>query len=311
VALSTYESIYRAVMLRCPSASLFLARQWVDYAYRSLWDRRLWSFQRKRGQFIMPAAYTTGLATVTLGSTTVTGVGTTFTSDMVNRQFRLGINTPIYTIASFTNATTIDLADVWGAAGAASAPYSIYQAYVTVPSDFQDFISLWDPQMNWQLNLHTSQEELNSWDAQRASTGTAYVVADYDYESLFSNPPLPRYEIWPHQTAAYCYPFLYTSRPPDLSDPGASLPRMIRGDVILEMALAQCARWPGPSKDAPNPYFNMQLAMSHDATAQRMLFDLERTDEEIVLNNLSYFSPNSLPFATIPTGDARWLQSHA
>ena len=310
MALSTYETIYRAVLLRCPSASLFLARQWVDFAFRQLWDRRLWSWQRKRGQFIMPAAYTTGLATVTLGSTTVVGVGTTFDATMVNRQFRLGINSPIYTIASFTSVTQIDLGDVWGGASAASAPFSIYQAYVTAPSDFQDFISVYDPQMNWQLALHISQEELNSWDAQRASTGTAYVVADLDYDTV-NTPPLPRYEIWPHQTAQYVYPFLYTSRPPDLSDAGAALPRMIRGDVLLEMALAQASRWPGPSKDQPNPYFNMGLAASHDATSQRMLFDMERTDEEIVLNNLSYFSANSLPFATLPTGDSRWLQSHA
>jgi hypothetical protein len=308
--LSTYDQIFRGVILRCPSASVFLARSWVDFAFRSLWDRKLWSWQRKRGQFLINQVYNTGTVDVTRGSFTITGTGTTFTSDMVGRQFRTGVNSPIYTIASFTSATSIDLTEVWGNATALSQTYSIYNAYVTVPSDFQNFISVVDVNYNWQLELNVTQEELNAWDAQRANTGTAYVVSMFDYDGFFSDPPLPRYEIWPHQKALYCYPFQYVSRPPDLSDPGATLPRYIRGDVLLEMALAQCARWPGPSKDAPNPYFNLSLAMQHEARGQEMINEMVRTDDEIDENDVTYMSTSAMPFASIPYGDARYLQSH-
>lgn len=308
--LSTYDQLWRAVNLRCPAASLFLARQWIDYAFRSLWDRKLWSWQRKRGQFLIAQAYVTGTVTVTRGSLTVTGLGTTFTSDMVGRQFRVGTQTPIYTIATFVSVTSITLTEVWGGNTASAQTYSIYNAYVTVPTDFQNFITVWDPQYNWQLETNVTQEELNAWDAQRANTGTAYVVASYGYESFFNTPPLPQYEIWPHQKSQYVYPFLYVSRPPDLSDPGASLPRYIRGDVLLELAMAQCARWPGPSKDAPNPYFNLALAQQHEARGQQMVEEMVRTDDELYENDVTYLSLSAMPFASIPYGDARFLQSH-
>ena len=310
MALSTFQSLVAALGLRVPAASYFLRRSWIDFAFRQLWDYKLWSWQRKRGQFLMSQVYNAGTVDVTRGSFTVVGNGTVFTTDMVGRQFRTNVNSPIYTIAAWTDPQHIDLTEVWGKSTALAQGYSIYNAYVTVPSDFQNFICVWDPNFNWQLETNVTQEELNAWDAQRANTGTAYVVASNDYETFFNNPPLPQYEIWPHQRAEYVYPFMYVSRPPDLSDPGASLPRYIRGDVLIEAALAQAARWPGPSKDAPNPYFNLQLAMQHDARALDMIRDIARTDDELIENNVTYMSLSAMPFAAVPWGDARYLQSH-
>lgn len=310
MALSTFDSIVKGIQLRCPSAALFLARSWTDFAFRTLWDYKLWSWMRKRGQFLMNQVVNTGSVNVTRGSFTVTGNGTSWTTDLVSRQFRTGVNSPIYTIAAVDSTTQLELTDVWGPATASSQTYSIYNAYVTVPSDFQNFITVWDPNFNWQLETNVTQEELNAWDAQRANTGTAYVVASYEYESFFNTPPLPQFEIWPHQRSLYVYPFMYVSRPPDLSDPGASLPRYIRGDVILEMALAQAARWPGPSKDAPNPYFNLALAQAHDERGMGMVAEMARTDDEIMENDVTYMSLSAMPFASIPWGDARYLQSH-
>lgn len=308
--LSSYEQLWRAVLLRCPFASVMLARQWLDWAFRSLWDRRLWSWQVKQGQFLMPQAYVTGLVAVTRGSFTVEGTGTTFTTDMAGRQFRTGVQSPIYTIASVTDATHLDLTAIWGGATASGQTYSIYSAYVTVPVDFDKFLTLWDARFNWQLQLNVTQMELNTWDSQRANAGTAYVVSFRDYDDEFNSPPLARYEIWPHQRAEYVYPFLYISRPPDLSEAGATLPRSIRGDVLLEMALGQAARWPGPSREAPNPYFNLALAMQHDARAENMLQDLDRMDAEIWAQDVTYHSVSAMPFASIPFGDARYLQAH-
>ena len=308
--LSTFDGLYRGLLLRCPSASLMLARSWIDFRFRQLWDRKLWSWQRKRGQFIMDAAVTAGTAAATRGSFTVVGTGTAWTTDLVNHQFRLGLTSPIYTIASVDDVgQTLDLTTVWGAP-TASGNYSIYNAYVTPPTDFQNFIFVIDPQFNWQLELNVTQEELNAWDAQRANTGTAYVVASLDFDDVFNTPPLPRFEIWPHQRAQYVYPFMYVSRPPDLSDPGASLPRLIRGDVLLEGALADAARWPGASKDEPNPYFNLALAMAHEARFMAEVAEMVRTDDEVMENDVTYMSLSAMPFASIPWGDARYLQSH-
>jgi hypothetical protein len=309
--LSTFPELVGAVGLRCPAASLFLRRQWIDYAFRQLWDYKLWSWQRKRGQFLLMQAMVAGTVTVTRGNFTVVGAGTTWTTDLVGAQFRVGTQTPIYTIASVDPiGQTLDLTAVWGGNTQTAIGYSIYNAYVTVPSDFQNFITIWDPQYNWQLETNVTQEELNAWDSQRANTGTAYVIASLDFDDFFNTPPLARYEIWPHQRAQYVYPFMYVSRPPDLSDPGASLPRMIRGDVLLESALAQAARWPGAAMDARNVYFNLTLAQEHDQRYLAMVGEMARTDDEVMENDVYYMSLSAMPFASNALGDARYLQSH-
>ena len=310
--LSTYEQLWKGVQLRCPAAPVFLARQWIDFAFRQLWDRKLWSWQRKQGQFLFDAVVNTGTVDVTRGNFTVVGHGTAWTTDSVNHQFRVGLQNPIYTIASVDPVgQTLDLTEVWGGLTALGPNYQIYNAYQTPPSDFQNFIVIIDPRYNWALALNVTQEELDVWDAQRANIGTtAYVCASRDFSDPFNSPPLPRYEFWPHLQAQVSLPFHYVSRPPDLSEPGATLPRMIRGDVLLEGALAQCARWPGASSDQPNPYFNLALAMQHEQRFQGMVLEMTRTDDEVMENDVSYTSLSAMSIPSVAWGDSRWLQSH-
>jgi len=125
------------------------------------------------------------------------------------------------------------------------------------------------------------------------------------------NGGLPRYEFWPHQQANHVYPFLYEIRHDDLSDPNATLPRYIRGDVLLEFALAELALWPGPSNDKPNPYHDLNLWKAHTAKAESMLAILERQDDEVWQQDLGYAYPGMAWAMASPLGDARWLQSHA
>ncbi len=310
--LSTYNDLVQGIGLRCPAAGLFLRRSWIDFAFRQLWDRKLWSWQKKQSQFLLDQAVNIGTVDVARGNFTVTGHGTAWTTDLQNHQFRVGLSSPIYTVQTVDPiGQTLDLTQVWGGPTALGVTYSIYNAYVTPPSDFQNFIVIIDTAFNWCLSLGVTQEELDVWDAQRANIGnTAYVCASRDFDDVFNDPPLPRYELWPHVQAQKCYPFHYLSRPPDLSDPGESLPRMIRGDVLLEMALAQCARWPGETNESKNPYFNLQLAMQHEARATAMVNEMVRTDDEVMSNDVSYMSLSSMEIASVAWGDSRYLQSH-
>jgi hypothetical protein len=245
VALSTFDSLTRQLILRCPAASLFLARSWIDFAFRQLLDYKLWSWQVKRTQLLFDSLVNVGTVAVTRGSATVVGTGTNWNSlpggqSIVNHQFRTGLQSPIYTILSVTDDTHFTLTDSFGGPTASGQNYSIYNAYITPPTDFQNWISVYDPKYNWQLNLNVTQVELNAWDAQRANQGSvAYVIASLDFNDVFNTPPLPRYEAWPHLQQQYVLPALYMNRPPDLSDPGASIPRTIRGDALLELGLAR------------------------------------------------------------------------
>jgi hypothetical protein len=327
---------------------------------------------------------------------------------LIGQQFRVGLTAPIYTIASFTSPTQIDLDQPFGGITQSTVGYSIYQCLFTPPQDFHQFICLWDPAFNWQLWQDVQQSEINIWDAQRASSGNAYVTSFRDYTtsqvglvyapiqitgsgpvpvsggvftaptdaiytvvittggvsgtaifkwsknsaayttgvltdaggagqslqdgvvvsfplgfnyilndtfviraSAIQNSGLPRYELWPHQQAAHVYPFLYEARPTDLTDPNAVLPRFIRGDVLLEMALGELALWPGPSQDKPNPYRSDTIAKAHLLKSEKMIQMLEVQDDNVWSQDLAYAYPAMAWAMATPLGDSRFLQSHA
>lgn len=408
MALDTYSQIWNKVLLRCPSLSPKLSQDFVINAFRRLAEIRRWSWLVKFGQFISPAVYNTGTCAVTQNSTTVIGTGTAWDSSLVGRQFRIGLTAPIYTVASVTSPTQLDLDQPFGAPTASAQVYSIYLCFFTPPTDFHQFICLWDPAFNWQLMLDVQQSEINIWDAQRANTGNAYVVSFRDYttsqvgvvgsplqvlgsgpapssagvytgpiDAIFTiqvtlggapgtatyqwkknngafttgvltdaggaaqdlqdgvqivfplanvyvlndtfvirvtaipNAGLPRYELWPHQQANHVYPFLYEMRPQDLNDVNAVLPRYIRGDVLVDMAMEEVCLWPGPSADKPNPYFSLNNAKYHGDRARKMIEVLEVQDDNVWEQDLTYSYPAIAWAMATPLGDARFLQSHA
>jgi hypothetical protein len=315
MALNTYGELWKYVLLRCPIAGPFLPQEWITFAFREIAENRRWSWLVKQNQLLVPNVVSDGLVNVTFNDPVVVGIGTTWTGALVGRQFRIGLSTPIYTIASVDDvAQTLTLTEVWGAATTLSVNYLAYQAYFTMPDDFLSFISCWDPSYNWQLWTRVLQTELNLCDAQRSNSGTAYALSFRDYNPLVAvgTPSTPRYELWPHQFGIKPFPYLYWSRPVDINDPNAAIPRYVRGDIILEGALWKCAEWPGPSKDQPNPYFNLALADRHKSTFFRYIMDIERNDDEIDPDSVQYASSGlGMQFAPFPMLDARFLQSHA
>lgn len=312
--LDTYAGLWKQVLLRCPMAGPMLAQSWVQYSFRKIVETKRWSWLVKQGQLVCNNVISTGTVQVSTGDQTVTGTGTAWDTSIIGRQFRVSINYPIYTIAGVdAGAQTLTLDQPWGAGPVTGVNYLVYNAYFVMPTDFHSVISIWDPSFNWQLNPRVLQSELNAIDSQRANSGTAYVLSFRDYDPLAAAPtvPLPRYELWPHQFSAKPYPYLYETRPPDLNDQGATLPRYIRGDVVLEGALWQATLWPGPSSEKPNPYFSVALANQHRTNFQQAVMELERQDSEIDPIDVLYSSVAQMPFAAVPFLDAHWQQSHA
>lgn len=178
----TYAELWRALQLHSPVLPTTLAQQFVRARFRDVRRKRLWSWRIGQAQFITPAAYTTGLASATIGSKIITGVGTAWTAALLGLQFRFGAVAPIYTVASVDSPTQLTLDDQFGGIPPANPTgYQIFTAYLTPPADFQDFISVKDTFNNYRLALHLSQEYLDTYDAQRSWAGNPYGVADYRY----------------------------------------------------------------------------------------------------------------------------------
>lgn len=310
----TYADIWNRVLLRAPDVGPLIAQDFVRNAWRRLQQKRRWSWLVQYAQWISPAVYSTGTVAVTQGSTTVTGSGTAWSSTQLYRQFRIGVTAPIYTITAVdAGAQTLTLNYAYGGATApAGTSYEIYQCFFPVPENFRSLITVWDPQNNWRLNLDVKQDELNMFDAQRANRGQAFLVSYRDtsiyYTGYTSGPGVPRYELWPH-AVGYTWPYLYESRESDLGDPAVSLPRTINGDLLLELALAEAASWPGTT-GKPNSYFSRAVSARHDDHAKELINEAELKDDETDMQDLmrQYNVPEGL---AVPWGDSAWLQKHA
>lgn len=120
--------------------------------------------------------------------------------------------------------------------------------------------------------------------------------------SAASYPGSPRYEVYPHPTSAYTLAGYYLTRTTELSDRGGILPRFIRGDVLLELALEQAASWPGADDLHPSPYDQISRREWHHAQAEILQNELERVDNEVMQRDLSHldtYSVASLPWVGI------------
>jgi len=180
----TYSELWRSLQLHSPVLPTTLAQQFIRSRFRDIRRKRLWSWRIAQSQFITPAAYTTGLAKTTLNSNFVTGQGSVWTSALVGQQFRFGGIAPIYTVIEVDSPTSLQLDQPYGGVTSPNfTAYQIFPAYVTPPSDFQDFISLKDTFNNYRLYLHMTQEQLDTYDAQRSWAGNPYGVADYRYST--------------------------------------------------------------------------------------------------------------------------------
>lgn len=177
------EDIASNLLLHYEGAGIGRARLWIQNAFRDLSKRRLWSWKIKRGQLIFPAAYATGTIAATLGLDTITGTGSVWSPAMIGRQFRVA-NTPIYTIKNVPSPTQIQIDRPWGSSSMTGIGYEIFQAYVTPPPDFEQWLSVVNPAQAYQLYVGLEQRQLDQNDPQRTNAGSPYAIASADYSGI-------------------------------------------------------------------------------------------------------------------------------
>lgn len=87
------------------------------------------------GSITTVAPYETGTVTVTNNSKTVTGSGTTFTTAMVGRKFRVQGQNAFYRIGAYVSATEVTLEVVFQGDTASAQTYSIFKDEYRLPAD--------------------------------------------------------------------------------------------------------------------------------------------------------------------------------
>lgn len=303
----TFDGLARKLLLRCPKIGPFIARDLITKAFNDVRDLYQWSWRLKRTQLSVPSAYTTGTATVTYGSATVEiANGGVVDVSHIGRQFRVGIASPILTIIDADPlANTYTLSENWLASDGLDQGYKVYQAYLSMPTDFQSFLSVVDPVTYWPIQTdNVSLEMIDRRDPQRSVVGSPpRVLVPYDYYN-----GSPRYELWPHQTSQSFYLMAYIARYGQAFDPGVVIPDTLGdGDVILERGLMYTAKWPGPNRNDPNPYFSQNTADFHEKNYDRRIGILIKEDVERMQNSVWYQEDQSWNQRNL---NAAYMQAH-
>lgn len=297
----SFGEIWREVQSYVPSLEPQQAQRFVRDSFRDLLRRRMWSWAIAEGQWTFPAAYTSGTVAVVNESTTVTGTGTSWSSDHEGLQFQ--VDDHIFTIATVNSPTSITIDRTWPVASDASTTYSIKKAYVTAPADFRALYTVIDPDNEWRINTHLPASALDRIDAGRNASGSPRIVADLRYNS--ASTPLPMFEVWPHVDSVSTLRYLYWKIATDFSD-SQELPYNIDGDVVKLGAFVRLCRWPG-TPEQPNPMFNRGLAADYRKEFEYEVAMLERDDNEIY--QVDYWTDvEQWPYVPI---DAKFIQRHA
>lgn len=300
----TFGEAYRNVRLHCALAPILLCKFWTESAYRSICNKRPWSFLRAESEFLINDQKT-GTVNLTRGSATVSGGTMAYATTDADRQFRVPGGS-VYTIITAT-ASAYTLDRVYGGTTATATSATVLDAYLTMPADFQRFITVLDMANNWQLHLWVTEAELNAWDAKRSASGTSWALASRRLATAGTYAGRIQYELWPYCTSAKSYPYYYARRPEALTDSTEFLGPLAQfSDIIVQYALVEAARWPGV-EGKKNPYFNLALAQQLEKNANDELDRLQVLDEEIYMTWLETVNIANVPFAPV---DSSFMQNH-
>ena len=305
---SSFEDLWKRLLVYYEDLPLPLAQQFVNDAYARVLTNYDWSALRGTGVFHIPAAYSTGTVDVTLDSATVTGTGTTWTSAMVGRQIIVNGVAPLYTILSVESATSLTIDQVWGGLTATDQAYEINLVYVTLPTNFLHFTSIVDIQNRWRIWHVLNQEWIDGVDAARTYTGTpSWVFAAATVSPVTATLNQVRYERWPRGSDETYYPYTYVKQAALLSAASDRPVYPIRGDVLREGALAELALYKGTGKKE-NPYYDLGAHKIHESRFLQRLEQCKSDDEGIRQTRVWYDDDRSnWPMAPI---DSKFIQRH-
>ena len=232
----------------------------INSIVRDLYSRKTWYGLFRKGQIICPNSVSGGTATVTFGSQTIQGVGTTWDQTLIGRQFRAGLNTPPYTITGvdpFAQTLTIELP--WGGPFAPgqttqTTGYYIIQMYYSFGVNVKYIKTCINQQMGFKMWTNLTQDYLDNRDPWRIQVnfpwGLAPVATDPNGNYMV--------EVWPSPFTNQSMPFNCYTQPPNLQNDNDSLPPYIRCDVVIKEALA----WSLRHRPKENPFYDPQTALA-------------------------------------------------
>lgn len=304
-----FEDMYKEMLNWLPvNKSPFFAKKLINDAWRRIQDEREWSFLLAEGTLVSPGILTSGQATFTQYSTTVTldstasAAVTGLTNPLITkRQIRAGSTSAgaIYSIVaadfSVPTAVVLTLDRIFTETGGAQG-FQIYRCYYepvdllgNPTTEFKYWLGVKVPTIGYTIagpNLYRTQEEISLVDPQRAASGQPYWVCSYKADPLNNFAPL--YELWPHPTANLGMPTLYVRRAADFSANSDRIPYQLSERLFIAKALSLLAEWAdfnrGQYPELQKTNWT-QVKSNREAEYQAQLFELKKQDNSQFITN--------------------------
>lgn len=105
-----------------------------NIAHREAVAAYQWKARAQEGLLVTTADYADGTISLTQGSATVTGVGTVFTSGMAGLWFSAGAQGSFFQIATFTDATHVELEVAWPYDDVTDGAFTIFARTYSLPA---------------------------------------------------------------------------------------------------------------------------------------------------------------------------------
>jgi hypothetical protein len=273
----------------------------INGTLRKIYDRKTWFFNFVKGQIISPQAVTSGQAQTTLYSPTVQGIGTTWTSDIIGRQFRIGYNCPIYTIIDVdATAQTLTLELPWGSPSVLSG-YFIIQNYFNFGPNVKYVKLAVNMQLGYKFDMHATQDTLNTLDPWRQAQNFSYICAGMPLAQDGSYLQ----ELYPASWVPQAYPFMCYIQQPNVSEDEDNLPPYMRLDIVAKDCIAEALVIGGPKN---NRYYDAAESGRKRQEFEGELLRLANADENLYRTEVTKFGED-LPYYN--PGGALWNAQHA
>lgn len=244
----------------------------ISDAYQSILRLRPWVVALKNTQVWVFGPYTTGTVSVTNGSATVTGSGTTWTSAMVGRYISIGDTIPqrILTVPLATSLT-IDVA--WSGSALSAQTYSIVHLRVGMPSDFERVERLASDTL---LLGRTNLTYIDSYDPRRQSRGIPQAYVETGRRGSPTDYLAPEIELWPVPSQDKLYRLTYRAAIPSPTVDAEEF--ILNEDLVLHKALAMSL---GLMHTRTHQQSLLTAAQAHLAAYQEILTEEIRQDRRM------------------------------
>lgn len=286
-----YRQMVNEILAANPDIPPQFAQRMVANCYRRIIDRRMWRALFTEGVVGCPGIIQPG-GTVNLatGSATVTGVGTNWTSSLVNQQFRISGVFPVRTITAVNSATSLTLDLPWQDMPLTGSSYYLIQMYFDLGPGIKELRTMLNQFCNWSLWVGTGyREAIDAHDVWRVIIGMPTVAVPWPSASDGHF----RVELWPAPVFAQSFPYFYYEQPSDMiNDADIPIP-WVRSDVVVYGTKSEAYLYGGPT----SAYYSTTQSRFYKDMFDGEIDLMELRDNDVQLTDFSWnFRKAPFPF---------------